>query len=159
MRLELERGLEQFLQKIWSKLWLVLFLCFLCYSFTSDTQRTLVSLQVAHPMTQKSLNSIKVWLKYWEVFGNRYVFDDRHSYPSTEVTTFSRPTLIHLTQIIMRWMLMRWMLASPFPKEGAKKSSHPTISLSLSLSGPFPKRRQIQILALPTPCFISLISF
>jgi hypothetical protein len=134
MRLELERGLEQFFQKIWSKLWLVLVLCFLCYSFTSDTQRTFVSLQVVHPMTQKSLNSIKVWLKYWEVFDNRYVFDDRHTYPSTEVTTCSRPTPIHLTQIIMRWLLMRWMLASPFPKKGAKNlHTPPSLSLSLSL--------------------------
>ncbi len=58
-------------------------LCFLHCSFAFDIQRTFVALQFAHPMTQKSLNSVEVWLKYWKVFENRYMFGGRGSYLNT----------------------------------------------------------------------------
>jgi hypothetical protein len=44
----------------------LLFLCFLCCSFTCDDQRTFVALQFAHPMTQKSLNLVKELEEYWK---------------------------------------------------------------------------------------------
>jgi hypothetical protein len=59
MNLELESSLELFFQTFESKLSLILFLCFLHCSFTSDTERTFETLQFAHPMTQKSLDLIK----------------------------------------------------------------------------------------------------
>ncbi len=59
MRLELERGLELFFSKFSSKLLVILSLCSLHCSFTSDAQRTFVTLQSAHPMTQKLFNLIK----------------------------------------------------------------------------------------------------
>jgi hypothetical protein len=59
MRLELKKGLELFFQFFKGKLSLILLLCFLRCSFTSDVQRTFVTFQFAHPMTQKLLNLIK----------------------------------------------------------------------------------------------------
>jgi hypothetical protein len=38
---------------------LILFLCFLHCSFTSDTQRSFIALQFVHTMSQKSLNLAK----------------------------------------------------------------------------------------------------
>jgi hypothetical protein len=61
--LELERDLELFFLKIWSKLSLILFFCFLHCSFTSKAQRTFVALQFVCPMTQKLLNLVKEWGK------------------------------------------------------------------------------------------------
>jgi hypothetical protein len=46
-------------QKNFSKLLLILFLCFLHCSFTSNTQRTFVTLQFAAPTTQKFFNLVK----------------------------------------------------------------------------------------------------
>jgi hypothetical protein len=51
MGLKLERGLELFFQKNWSKLLIILFMCFLGCSFPSNAQRTIVALQFACPMT------------------------------------------------------------------------------------------------------------
>jgi len=82
MRLKLKWGIELFFQKIWSKLSLILFLCLLRCSFTSETQRKFVTLQFAHPMTQKSLNLIKQWVKYWKMFRDNYMFDDGRFYLS-----------------------------------------------------------------------------
>ncbi len=81
MRLEPERGLELCFQKIWKKLSLILFLCFLHCFFTSKAESTFVTLQFAHPMTQKSLNLDKELEKYWKVFDDEYVFDDVQFYP------------------------------------------------------------------------------
>ncbi len=67
--LELKSGLNFFFfKKNWSKLSLILFLCFLSCSFTSDIERTFVALQFAHAMTQKSPNSIKEWGNHWKVY-------------------------------------------------------------------------------------------
>jgi len=52
MRLELEKGVELLFSKK-NEVSLVLFLYFLQCSFTSDAQRTFVTLQFAHPMTEK----------------------------------------------------------------------------------------------------------
>jgi hypothetical protein len=79
--LELERDLELFFQKSRSKLSFVLPLCFLSYSFTSDSQRTFVTLQFAHPMTQKSLNLIKEREIYFKTFDDKYMFGDRWVLP------------------------------------------------------------------------------
>jgi hypothetical protein len=38
-----------------------------------DAQRTSVALQFASPMTQKSLDLVKEWEKYWNVFNDKYV--------------------------------------------------------------------------------------
>jgi len=61
MRLELERGPELFFQKFQTnyQLSVILFLCFVCCSFTSDSHRTFVALQFALRRTQQSLNLIK----------------------------------------------------------------------------------------------------
>jgi hypothetical protein len=62
--LELERDLELFfIKKNWSKLSLILFLCFLHCSFTPKAQRSFVALQFACPMTQNLLNLVKEWGK------------------------------------------------------------------------------------------------
>ncbi len=58
MNLELEKSLELFFQTFESKLSLILFLCFLGCSFTSDAERTFGTLQFVHPMTQKLLKLI-----------------------------------------------------------------------------------------------------
>jgi hypothetical protein len=44
--------------------------------YSSDAQRTFVTLQFVHPMTLKSLNLAKEWGKYWKVFDDKYVFSD-----------------------------------------------------------------------------------
>ncbi len=68
MRLKLEKGLQLFFQKFWSKLPLICFLYFLFCSFPSHTQIFFfVALQFAHPMIQKLLNLVKEWEKYWKV--------------------------------------------------------------------------------------------
>ncbi len=59
-----------------NKLSLILFLCLLRCSFTSDTQRIFVVLQFVHLMIQKWLNLVKEWGKYWKVLDGRYVFND-----------------------------------------------------------------------------------
>jgi len=57
MGLELKRGLELFFKNFETKLSLILFLCFLRFSFPSVVvERTFVALSFAHLMTQKSLN-------------------------------------------------------------------------------------------------------
>jgi hypothetical protein len=76
MGLELERDLELFFQKNWSKLSLTLFLCFLRCSFTSDAERTFIALQFGGAMTQKLLNLVKEWQKYWKMFDDKYMFSD-----------------------------------------------------------------------------------
>jgi hypothetical protein len=57
-----------FFQKNWSKLLLILFLCFLHCSSTSKTQRTFVTLQFVAPTTQKFFNLVKEWGKYWRQY-------------------------------------------------------------------------------------------
>jgi len=52
MRLELEKGVELLFSKT-IEVSLVLFLYFLQSSFTSYAQRTFVTLQFVHPMTEK----------------------------------------------------------------------------------------------------------
>ncbi len=60
MGLERKKAQEFFFPKHLSKLSLILFLRFLNCSFNSAAERiTLVALQFACPMTQKSLNLIK----------------------------------------------------------------------------------------------------
>jgi hypothetical protein len=81
MGVKLKKGLDLFFQMFWSKPSLILFLYFfLCCSFMSDAQRTFLTLQFAHSMTQKSLNLIKERGKYWKMFDDMYMFDDEHSY-------------------------------------------------------------------------------
>jgi hypothetical protein len=48
LELIFSKNLKQFL----------IFLCFVCPSFTSDTQRTFVTLQFARPMMQKLFNEL-----------------------------------------------------------------------------------------------------
>jgi hypothetical protein len=56
--LELKRGSKRFfLFKIEANYHLSLFQCLLHCSFTSDAQRTFLTLQFAHPLKQKLLNS------------------------------------------------------------------------------------------------------
>jgi hypothetical protein len=43
-------------------------------------KKSFVTLQFVRPMAQKSLNFIKEWGKYWKVFDNIYVFDDKQFY-------------------------------------------------------------------------------
>ncbi len=74
--LKLERDLVLLFQKIWSKLSLILFLCFLGCSFIFEVERTFVGLQFVCPVTPKLLNLVKEWEKYWKVFDHRYVFSD-----------------------------------------------------------------------------------
>jgi hypothetical protein len=92
MGLELERGLEFFFspKKTWNKVRLILFLYFLGCSFTSDAQRTFVALQFEGPMTQKSLNSVNEWEKYWKLFDDKYLFIYLHIYPSWGLTSVIR---------------------------------------------------------------------
>jgi hypothetical protein len=72
MGLKLERSLELFLQENWSELSLILFLCFLNCSFTSDSQRTFIALQFATSNDTKiSQNSVNEWHNYWEMFGDK----------------------------------------------------------------------------------------
>jgi hypothetical protein len=54
---ETKAGYRAIFSKKFKQLSLILFLCFLCCSFTSETQRKFVTLQFAHPMTQKSAQS------------------------------------------------------------------------------------------------------
>ncbi len=51
MGLKLTRGLELFFQKNWSKLLIIIFMCFLGCSFIYDVQRIVVALQFPCPMT------------------------------------------------------------------------------------------------------------
>ncbi len=84
-RLELERVLDLFSQKIWNELSLILFLCFLeSLLLYFDAQRTFVAFQFAHPMTQKSLNLANESGKYWKVFDDKYMFSDVQFYPNTK---------------------------------------------------------------------------
>jgi hypothetical protein len=69
-----------FFQKNWSKLLLILFLCFLHCSSTSNTQRTFVTLQFAAPTTQKFFNLLKEWGKYWTILTDKYIFSDGRFY-------------------------------------------------------------------------------
>jgi hypothetical protein len=71
MRLKLKRDLDLFFQKIWNKLSLILFLCFLHCFFISKAESTFVTLQFAHPITQKSLNLDKELKKYWKMFDDK----------------------------------------------------------------------------------------
>jgi len=41
MRLELERDLELFFQKVWNKVSLIPFVCFLCCSLASDIKKNI----------------------------------------------------------------------------------------------------------------------
>ncbi len=50
--------------------------------YSSDAQRTFVTLQFAHVMTLKSLNLAKESGEYWKVFDDKYVFSDGRYYPS-----------------------------------------------------------------------------
>jgi hypothetical protein len=70
--------LELFFQKEINELYHSSFflVCFMCCSFTCDTERTFVSLQFACPLTQNSFNLVKEWGKYWKVFDDRYLFGD-----------------------------------------------------------------------------------
>jgi hypothetical protein len=52
--------------------------CLVHCSLTSDTERTFVALQFAHPMTQKSINLVKEREKYLKMFG------DGQFYPRTQ---------------------------------------------------------------------------
>jgi len=78
--LELERSLELFFQKNWSKLSLILFPCFLHCSVIFVAQGTFVALQFAYPMTQKLLNLGLELENYWKMFGDKYVFNDKQFY-------------------------------------------------------------------------------
>jgi len=84
MGLELERGLELFFQKIWSKLSSIFFLCFLHCPFTSDFQRTCATLQFVHPITQQQLNLVKEWGKYWKILDERYMLSDGRFYSTCD---------------------------------------------------------------------------
>jgi hypothetical protein len=79
MQLELKKGLELIFQNFETNYQLIVILpsCILCVApFTSDSQRTFVTLQFALWMTQQSLNLIQEWEEYWKVFGDRYRLND-----------------------------------------------------------------------------------
>jgi hypothetical protein len=59
MRLELERVWSYFFKTFEPKLSLILFLCFLCCSFTSDAQKTFVTHQFAHQYNKNH----SIWLR------------------------------------------------------------------------------------------------
>jgi len=59
MGLNLENGLELFFSKKLKQTSTHPSSCVFCDSFTSDAQRLIIDLQVAHPVSQKSLNLIK----------------------------------------------------------------------------------------------------
>jgi hypothetical protein len=57
--LDLESGLELFFSKKLKQTITHPSSCVFCDSFTSDAQRMIINLQVAHPVSHKSLNLIK----------------------------------------------------------------------------------------------------
>jgi hypothetical protein len=65
-----KEGLEIFFQFFWSKLSFIIFSCFMLSSFIFKVEFFFVALQFAYQMTQKSLNLVKEWGKYWKVFGD-----------------------------------------------------------------------------------------
>jgi hypothetical protein len=118
--LKLETGTKIFSQIFWSKLSLILFLCFLGCSFTADTQTLSVDLQFVHPMTHKSLNLVEEWKKYWKVLNDKYKFGDEQFYPTFYWTTlvdfgwFWVINSIHLVLAIQTWReFVRWFCISP----------------------------------------------
>jgi len=74
MRFKLKRSSQLFFQNFWSKLSIIMILCFLWFSFISNVQRKFVALQFAWPMTQNLLNFDKELRKYWKMFDDRYMF-------------------------------------------------------------------------------------
>jgi hypothetical protein len=72
----LERDLELYLQKNWSKLSFILFMCFLQCCFTFDTEGTFVAFQLTCSITQKLLNLVNEWEKYFKMFDDKYMLDD-----------------------------------------------------------------------------------
>jgi hypothetical protein len=95
-------------QKNWSKLSLILFLCFQRCFFTFDIQRSFVALQFIRPMTKqkkkkKTLNLMKEWEKDQKMFSDKYMFDDGWFYPIrkwvTEKTNFSSPLSFLVTPL------------------------------------------------------------
>jgi hypothetical protein len=79
------------------KLLFILFLCFLLCSFTFNTQSIFVTVQFAGPMTQKLLNLVKEWGKYWTIFNDKYISSDGAVLPYT--ITILNVTILKKTMI------------------------------------------------------------
>jgi hypothetical protein len=115
-RLELMRGLGLF-QKTWNKLLLILFLCSL-HCCLLDSQRTFVTLQFELSMTQKLLNLLKEWVKYWIVFDDKYVFNYEQFYQRVKELVYNK---LHLPKWEYHKVRLRYVMSSIFHNEAPKR--------------------------------------
>jgi hypothetical protein len=116
MELELERGLEQIFQKFWSKLLLILILCFLCFPFIFDGERIIFSSPICAfnetKITQFGLRNEENIGKC-SVTGN--VLNDRQFYPTLG--------LVHTDQVFLTLSLAscpQVVVAGHLPSQGGK---------------------------------------